>query len=693
MTSTNDQFNAQYNLDQTQQGLLLAALNSNNPSRNNTPKTALQHNFNQPAPRRSQDMSQQFNFEGVNPTLFMDGQSSLPLGNFETPLGESPYLDFLDSGDPNYDGNYDFDFPETDGQMIGAMPGYEDGSQDIHDKRKMSEDDDDDDDEHENGSKRQETGEGKTAKKPGRKPLTSEPTSKRKAQNRAAQRAFRERKEKHLKDLETKVGELEKASDSANHENGLLRAQVERLQIELREYRKRLSMNSTSLLGRGTPASAGLGSLSSTSTSGTQNTFSFDFPRFGSLPTGYAGPPTKATSSTVAKTSTSNVPSVSARKDSNNRTNDRSISPRGQARTNTSMTSVAPPTKSASISSANARSGGNENLANLFSPGMLNGLGSGGLNYDGFVNTTLTAEPQSINGNTNQNSPSRIFQFNSSNTSASPDSSSSVSHYGGPNSSCGTSPEPSHNSPGSAMNTINGDGTTGEVTFCEKLNMACGNIREPIPRTKSQSNGTPGAAPANDMPTPTSMNNGNSNTNGNTNGNSNESVKTFDWFAAQNGGQFDPVLFGDYRDPQTAIVGDGDFTGGFFNDAMAPAMDFTSPFNWADLTAPTGLTPAVQKTNPMDQADALLAGIDDDEVVPGEDQNALMSCHKIWDKLQDRPDFKDGSLDIDGLCSELRAKARCSESGVVIDQKDVDAALKGLPAKRQDTTPQSLPGI
>lgn len=113
----------------------------------------------------------------MDPTLFMNGQSSMPIGNFETPLGESPYLDFLDNNDPNYDGNFDFDLPETDGQMIGAMPGSEDGSQDIHDKRKMSEDDDDDDEEHENGAKRQETGEGKTAKKPGRKPLTSEPTS------------------------------------------------------------------------------------------------------------------------------------------------------------------------------------------------------------------------------------------------------------------------------------------------------------------------------------------------------------------------------------------------------------------------------------------------------------------------------------------------------------------------------------
>jgi AP-1-like factor len=177
MTSANEQFNPQYSLSSNQQGLLLAALNSNNPSTSSTPKAALQHNPNQPLTDSSQNMSQQFSFEGMDPTLFMNGQSSMSLGNFETPLGESPYLDFLDTNDPNYDGNFDFELPDTDGKMIGAMPGSEDGSQDLHDKRKMSEDDDDDDDEHENGAKRQETGEGKTAKKPGRKPLTSEPTS------------------------------------------------------------------------------------------------------------------------------------------------------------------------------------------------------------------------------------------------------------------------------------------------------------------------------------------------------------------------------------------------------------------------------------------------------------------------------------------------------------------------------------
>jgi hypothetical protein len=65
--------------------------------------------------------------------------------------------------------------------------------------------------------------------------------------------------------------------------------------------------------------------------------------------------------------------------------------------------------------------------------------------------------------------------------------------------------------------------------------------------------------------------------------------------------------------------------------------------------------------------------------VPGQDATQMLNCHKIWDKLADRPDFKDGTIDIDELCSELRDKARCSESGVVVDHKDVEAALKRLP--------------
>src|SRR5690606_28139914 len=40
--------------------------------------------------------------------------------------------------------------------------------------------------------------------------------------------------------LEIKVSELEKASESANNENSVLRAKVDQLQTELKTYRKRL---------------------------------------------------------------------------------------------------------------------------------------------------------------------------------------------------------------------------------------------------------------------------------------------------------------------------------------------------------------------------------------------------------------------------------------------------------------------
>lgn len=75
-------------------------------------------------------------------------------------------------------------------------------------------------------------------RRPGRRIDPNEPENKRKAQNRAAQRAFRERKEKHLKELEDRVEELEKEAETANTENDVLRAQVERLQSELRKFKE-----------------------------------------------------------------------------------------------------------------------------------------------------------------------------------------------------------------------------------------------------------------------------------------------------------------------------------------------------------------------------------------------------------------------------------------------------------------------
>ncbi|PHH85531.1 hypothetical protein CDD83_284 [Cordyceps sp. RAO-2017] len=46
--------------------------------------------------------------------------------------------------------------------------------------------------------------------------------------------------------------------------------------------------------------------------------------------------------------------------------------------------------------------------------------------------------------------------------------------------------------------------------------------------------------------------------------------------ANQNGGQFDPQLFGDYREPQDSLLSNPDLDD-FFNDALD--ADFMTPYN------------------------------------------------------------------------------------------------------------------
>ncbi|ORX71019.1 hypothetical protein K493DRAFT_58136 [Basidiobolus meristosporus CBS 931.73] len=58
------------------------------------------------------------------------------------------------------------------------------------------------------------------------------PVDKRKAQNRAAQRAFRERKDNYLKELETRVKELEESNDKNSEENAKLRKILEEVKAE-----------------------------------------------------------------------------------------------------------------------------------------------------------------------------------------------------------------------------------------------------------------------------------------------------------------------------------------------------------------------------------------------------------------------------------------------------------------------------
>jgi len=182
----------------------------------------------------------------------------------------------------------------------------------------------------------------------------------------------------------------------------------------------------------------------------------------------------------------------------------------------------------------------------------------------------------------------------------------------------------------------------GELTFCDKLNMACGNPNNPIPRTMSE------PSPPGNLETPAFDVNG------------------IDWFAQQNGNQFDPQLFGDYREPQDNILSAEGFSDSFFTDAYA-LPDFNSPFNIAP-------SPASTKKDLVAQIDEQQN--DEEEVVPGEDPSQLLSCNTIWDRLQSCPKVKEGEFDLDLLCKDLQKKAKCSETGAVVNESDFNKIMK-----------------
>lgn len=165
----NNQFDQQPYLSPNQQDLLLAALSSNNPY-------GLQQDFKQQSNNLSHDKQSFMN--AMDPNFFTSPQQVTPsnFGSFD--LDDSPFVgDFLDG-----DNSFDFDATENGDLMIGSLPGAPgaestsaDGvtENDMTEKRKSPTDDTEDPD---GGGKRREPDD-KTAKKPGRKPLTSEPTT------------------------------------------------------------------------------------------------------------------------------------------------------------------------------------------------------------------------------------------------------------------------------------------------------------------------------------------------------------------------------------------------------------------------------------------------------------------------------------------------------------------------------------
>ncbi|KAI4598205.1 DNA-binding transcription factor yap1 [Pestalotiopsis sp. 9143b] len=509
---------------------------------------------------------------------------------------ESPFLDYDYSFGPDSSG-FDFDLGlDQSSTMIGDLPGDTPTSEkasssisdkgnspenDIHDKR--SHPDDGDDEEKEEGSAKRRESEGKVPKKPGRKPLTNEPSSKRKAQNRAAQRAFRERKEQHLKDLETKVEELEKASQQTNDENSQLRSQVEKMTTELNEYKKRLSLVNTSMRPAAASANPRGNAVFGSNLVNNLNdvNFQFEFPKFGILP----GP--------AQKTAAANGRSPSFPSPSNSfSTQPTPASDKAEDKTS-----------AGSSKSPENNESSREALAKFAS--IINGTP----NFDGYYNnasrTSLDSTSFSVAG-TNSGSPSA----------------SSNSNAGGPSSSCGTSPEPFTQSPVGfkpvdTLTTI-GEEQPSHVAGTTDNHLDFGNF----------------------------------------------DVNNFDWLAQQNGGQFDPQLFGGYREPQDNILANPAFDDTFFNEAFD--ADFSTPFNVAPSPK------AAPKKNICTEIDERK---EEEDTIVTSVNGKLLTCNNIWERLQNCPKVQTGDIDLDGLCSDLQKKAKCGGTGAVVDEKDFRAVM------------------
>ena len=363
----------------------------------------------------------------------------------------------------------------------------------------------------------------------------------------------------------------------------MLRAKVEKMAAELKEYKKRVALNGHIKQGA-PPLPAYLREASGNVVNNPQDVnFSFEFPKFGRLP----GP-------VAASKSDSHVPQAKTTK-----------SPGSEPSRSTSFTSSVSPLSHNSLSF-----GANQSVPNMEPGDSFSTIFGQHNSLDGKPQPHKSVSRSSTDSNTANSS-------NGHNTNQS--SPASSNSHGGPSSSCGTSPEPYTQSPpapkgldstlttiGEEETKLNGNATQG--TFCEKLSMVCGSPQNPVPRT---------------MPPPLEVSQNIDTTNNSFAQPNNFDYNSLDWFAAQNNNQFDPQLFGDYREPQDSVLAGGLYDDAFFNEAFAMPADLGSPFTFDAGTVPTGMTP---KKDLMAEIDEKLA--DDEEVVPAESE--MLTCTTMW---------------------------------------------------------------
>ncbi len=215
-----------------------------------------------------------------------------------------------------------------------------------------------------------------------------------------------------MKDLETKVEELEKVSNATNDENTQLRVQIEKLTVELEQYKKKLSIVSsrsrsltTTTRGASTFGSAAIQNINDVN-------FQFEFPKFGMFP----GP--------------SSTPIAGAKQ----------TSPYPSPLSSRSPHSQTSPSEQPKTGSSEKSSKSRENPEGHQAKDSL----SSSAKYSDLFNNSGPFDGTNGNGGSRTSLDSVQFSVNGANTGSPSSSSNSIM---GPSSSCGTSPEPFTQSP------------------------------------------------------------------------------------------------------------------------------------------------------------------------------------------------------------------------------------------------------
>ncbi|EDK36566.2 hypothetical protein PGUG_00664 [Meyerozyma guilliermondii ATCC 6260] len=431
--------------------------------------------------------------------------------------------------------------------------------------------------------------------KPGRKPIETEPKSKRTAQNRAAQRAYRERKERKMKDLEDKVSSLEEQNIKVATESDFLKAQVDMLKQELARY-------------RGTTDLSDLNSKLPTHTK--------------------PSVPRPQTNSSVSSDSTNSNNAVSADFPWSDDTYN----------------------QSPNVEKYNASNNKDFPLPDL------------------------------IGGSSSSTSPLN------DNILVSPDSGNSISS--------GSNPPTAYN-PTPDFYKFEED----IDPFCSKLNEACGTKQDPVPKDLKANYASPfaskttPAAKDNTDYVNDSFFNGRSTfdfdlSNNNTDPLSFLNDKNFDVSLAfsedlgsRNNGttekvETDPLAFLTTEESAYDPLKDSVNVDFNFNDFVKSSISGTDSTRdtvvsyspEANLKDFTNRTPATEASDY-----SYTSGKNDvSEIVPAPEKG--LKCSEIWERITNHPKYTE--IDIDGLCSELKSKAKCSERGVVVNSTDVNQLLE-----------------